>query len=118
MIKIKMVDENFKPFPIPAGVKERALLDEIEELKERLDEETKRADELFDKVEQFEKNNHPDYEVIDKYEYADIKRDEGILDNLVSLQEELTVARWRAELGIDNAKTEEREIIERMELLG
>lgn len=73
------------------------MKDEIDELKERLEEETKRADELFDEVEKFERNNHEDYEVIARYEYQDIKRDIDLLEDFNSLIEDLKVTKERAD---------------------
>lgn len=117
MAQLSLVDKKYKPKQSLKGIRERALLDEIEELKEQLEEAVKRGDELYDKVEQFETNSHPDYEVLDSGEYADIKRDEGVLDDLMSLQHDLEVARWRADLGIEYANDEMREIIEQLEML-
>lgn len=114
---LKLVDENFKPKQSLKGIKERKLLDEIEELKERLEEEIKRIDELRDELEKFERNNHDDYEVIPRYEFEDIKRDEGILDDLNSIMEEIEITKWKKDVGIVTANDDLNDLYEQLQEL-
>lgn len=114
MSTIKLVTPDFKVKQSRKGITERKLLDEIEELKERLEEETKRADELFDQLEKFERNNHEDYEVIERYEYQDIKRDLDLLEDFNSLIDEVRITKDRANLGIAGQFEELEQLIEKV----
>jgi hypothetical protein len=112
MRELKIVDETFKPRKAHDNVIK--LLDEIEELKERLAEETRRADEFYDQLERLREGNDDEDILISRDEYSDLNAKECFHDEIVIIQNEVKEAMARQELGIITAKDELQAAIERL----
>lgn len=95
----------------------KQALERITELEDELTNERERADILSDKLDQYEDDEHPDSKLVDRDEFSKLEESETVVDNLHYLQEELSIAKWRANLGIEYAKTEVENILEQLQEL-